>query len=198
MSDKPVLRVDTGRINKHEPEMQLYPPRKHRLEPEGSWSESLKVDLSTMEMRAIAERSDQYWQLDRIKQRSKDTAHLGVVHVVAYDATAPSDSPNSWANARRQVAETLAANEQATPRILSCNFEGKPFALPTRQTKAPKHRSLTGYGSKIPTRYLVLPPWSKQWQRVYCYCYSNIGTCYIFHPTMRNENGSRAWVIISD
>lgn len=81
---------------------------------------------------------------------------------------------------------------------LRCRFNDEEIILPTRQTKAPRHHSKTGYGSKIPTYYLVLPPWSKQWQRVYCACWSNAGTAYIFHPTMRNENGSRAWVVIND
>lgn len=35
----------------------------------------------------------------------------------------------------------------------------------------------SGYGSKIPTRYKV--QWRGRWYRVYCRCYSNIGTCYI-------------------
>lgn len=35
----------------------------------------------------------------------------------------------------------------------------------------------TGYGSKIPTRYMV--KWYGRWYRVYCMVYSNSGTCYI-------------------
>jgi hypothetical protein len=81
---------------------------------------------------------------------------------------------------------------------LRCRFNDEEIILPTRQTKAPRHHSKTGYGSKIPTYYLVLPPWSKQWQRVYCACWSNAGTAYIFHPTERKPNGSRTWVIVVD
>ena len=35
----------------------------------------------------------------------------------------------------------------------------------------------TGYGSKIPTSYMVR--YNNRWHRVYCAVYSNNGTCYI-------------------
>lgn len=35
----------------------------------------------------------------------------------------------------------------------------------------------TGYGSKIPTRYMV--QWKGRWYRVYCSIFSNSGTCFI-------------------
>lgn len=35
----------------------------------------------------------------------------------------------------------------------------------------------SGYGSKIPTQFMVKH--GKQWKRVYCRIYSNIGTLYI-------------------
>jgi len=35
----------------------------------------------------------------------------------------------------------------------------------------------TGYGKRIPTRYMVC--YNGKWRRVYCAIYSNIGTCYI-------------------
>jgi len=35
----------------------------------------------------------------------------------------------------------------------------------------------TGYGSKIPTQYMVR--FNDKWRRVYCAVYSNIGTLYI-------------------
>lgn len=37
----------------------------------------------------------------------------------------------------------------------------------------------TGYGSKIPTRYMVKH--NKKMKRVYCMIYSNIGMLYIMH-----------------
>ena len=36
----------------------------------------------------------------------------------------------------------------------------------------------SGYGSKIPTRYMVQV--ENIWRRVYCCCYSNVGSLYIF------------------
>ena len=35
----------------------------------------------------------------------------------------------------------------------------------------------SGYGKRIPTRYMVR--FNGKWRRVYCVIYSNIGTCYI-------------------
>lgn len=35
----------------------------------------------------------------------------------------------------------------------------------------------SGYGSRIPTTYLV--QYNNRWYRVYCAVYSNVGTCYI-------------------
>ena len=35
----------------------------------------------------------------------------------------------------------------------------------------------SGYGSRIPTRYMV--KFNGKWRRVYCRCYSNNGTLYI-------------------
>jgi hypothetical protein len=42
----------------------------------------------------------------------------------------------------------------------------------------------TGYGKKIPTRYMVRTVDNK-WRRVYCAIYSNVGTCYVMHGKNR-------------
>jgi len=50
-----------------------------------------------------------------------------------------------------------------------------------KTTEAPPNRSATGYGNKIPTRYMVKldrGPGS-QWQRVYAICYSNCASHYV-------------------
>jgi hypothetical protein len=50
-----------------------------------------------------------------------------------------------------------------------------------KTTEAPPHRSATGYGKQIPTRYMVKldrGPGS-QWQRVYAICYSNCASHYV-------------------
>lgn len=36
----------------------------------------------------------------------------------------------------------------------------------------------SGYGNKLPTQYMVRV-FSQRWHRVYCICYSNVGTCYV-------------------
>ena len=38
----------------------------------------------------------------------------------------------------------------------------------------------TGYGSKIPTQYMIKTI-DERWRRVYCAIYSNVGTCYVMH-----------------
>ena len=44
----------------------------------------------------------------------------------------------------------------------------------------------TGYGSRIPTRYMV--KFNGRWRRVYCRQYSNIGTLYIGKLSPLDEN----------
>lgn len=46
-----------------------------------------------------------------------------------------------------------------------------------KATDCPRSNSATGYGSKIPTQYMVYV--ANKWRRVYCRIYSNIGTCYV-------------------
>ena len=60
-----------------------------------------------------------------------------------------------------------------------------------KETEAPVNRSVTGYGSRIPTRYMV--HFQGRWRRVYCRIYSNVGTLYI--GTLR-ESGERIIVDI--
>ena len=44
----------------------------------------------------------------------------------------------------------------------------------------------TGYGKRIPTRYMV--KFNGKWRRVYCRIYSNIGTLYIGTLSPTGEN----------
>jgi len=62
--------------------------------------------------------------------------------------------------------------------------------LENKTTKPPKWAaSKTGYGRKIPTRFMVRLPGGKRWRRVYCCQYSNSGTCYV-------ETRSGNWIVI--
>lgn len=47
-----------------------------------------------------------------------------------------------------------------------------------KETEAPRCNSATGYGSKIPTRYMI--KFDNRWRRVYCAIWSNVGTLYAF------------------
>jgi hypothetical protein len=50
----------------------------------------------------------------------------------------------------------------------------------TRTTEAPMYgRTATGYGSKLPTRYMV--QYAGRWHRVYMAQWGNAGTAYIVH-----------------
>ena len=46
-----------------------------------------------------------------------------------------------------------------------------------KETTAPRNNSVTGYGARIPTAYMVKV--SNRWRRVYCAIFSNSGTLYI-------------------
>lgn len=50
-------------------------------------------------------------------------------------------------------------------------------AVPVKETTAPRNNSMTGYGSRIPTAYMVKV--DNRWRRVYCAIFSNSGTLYI-------------------
>lgn len=43
----------------------------------------------------------------------------------------------------------------------------------------------TGYGAKIPTRYMVRTV-DQKWRRVYCAIFSNAGTTYVMHGKQKN------------
>ena len=42
----------------------------------------------------------------------------------------------------------------------------------------------TGYGSKIPTRYMVRTI-DQKWRRVYCAVFSNVGATYVMHGKIK-------------
>lgn len=48
---------------------------------------------------------------------------------------------------------------------------------PLAWQEAGLHYTATGYGSRIPTQYMV--KYQGKWRRVYCFIFSNVGTCFI-------------------
>ena len=57
-------------------------------------------------------------------------------------------------------------------------------SLERKEAPLPHHKlglsyTASGYGRKLPTRWMVKLPGSPRWRRVYCCCYSNAGTCYV-------------------
>ena len=70
---------------------------------------------------------------------------------------------------------------------------GEPMlteSVEIKAVEAPYNRSRIGYGSKIPSGYMVR--YNSRWQRVYSICYSNCSTEYIL------SKGSRILVQIND
>lgn len=52
---------------------------------------------------------------------------------------------------------------------------------PVKETETPQSgQTVTGYGAKLPTPYLV--KWAGQWRRVYAACYGNAASHYIGKP----------------
>ena len=69
---------------------------------------------------------------------------------------------------------------------LSLHRQGGDYSadvvLPWKESELPWQRAglsytATGYGNKIPTRYMVR--FANKWRRVYVAVWSNVGTCYI-------------------
>jgi len=56
--------------------------------------------------------------------------------------------------------------------------EVQPDGVQTLCGFIPKGVNQMGYGKKIHTRYEVQYSDSKRWYKVYCTCYSNVGTFY--------------------
>ena len=56
----------------------------------------------------------------------------------------------------------------------------------------------TGYGPRIPTRYMVRLPGDPRWRRVYCAIFSNSGTCYVEDRKIRDDKGRPAWILVTD
>ncbi|KAE8546183.1 hypothetical protein [Marinobacter nauticus] len=65
---------------------------------------------------------------------------------------------------------------QNTGPFQTVAVEHKEKPLPHH--KAGLQYTATGYGSKIPTRYMIR--FENRWRRVYVACFSNVGTAYVF------------------
>lgn len=74
----------------------------------------------------------------------------------------------------------------ATYRLQDLEHKEAPLA----HHKAGLSYTRSGYGSRIPTPYLVRLPGNKRWRRVYCCIWSNLGTCYV-----EDVNGN--WSVIT-
>jgi len=56
--------------------------------------------------------------------------------------------------------------------------EVEPQGMQTPCGFIPKGSDEMGYGKKIHTRYEVMYSDSKKWYKVYCACFSNVGSLY--------------------
>jgi hypothetical protein len=69
--------------------------------------------------------------------------------------------------------------------MFECTQDGELIRLhisapAIRRTEVPHNPYTTGYGKRIPTQYMVRTI-DQKWRRVYCVCYSNVGTLYVQH-----------------
>ena len=58
---------------------------------------------------------------------------------------------------------------------------GGPYAtesVEVKETDQPMFYSASGYGSRIPTRYMIRQPGGR-WRRVYAICWSNVASFYV-------------------
>jgi hypothetical protein len=61
----------------------------------------------------------------------------------------------------------------------------RPTGPAVRITEVPRSgRTSSGYGSRIPTQYMVRTV-DQKWRRVYVVCYSNCATAYVRHGDVR-------------
>lgn len=73
-----------------------------------------------------------------------------------------------------QASEVIKAYVKHGTAPAPCRDEKVAFMV---TDKTPKSPSRTGYGSKLPTEYMV--HFNGRWRRVYAICFSNVSTFYI-------------------
>lgn len=85
---------------------------------------------------------------------------------------------------------------------LTVNINGAAVALDVKAAPLWWHlRGLSytasGYGRRIPSRYMVRVPGSARWRRVYCYIFSNAGTYYIEDRRNPRADGRPGWLVVA-
>lgn len=71
--------------------------------------------------------------------------------------------------------ETLTLHRRGTDH--SADIQLESVERLTRYQQLGLMPTATGYGKRIPTAHMVC--YMGKWRRVYCFIYSNAGTCYI-------------------
>ena len=83
-------------------------------------------------------------------------------------------------NAAGLAAYLMHGYSSPAVSLPGCGIKTEPRAaepVPVRVTEAPRRNSATGYGRRIPSRYMV--QWRGRWRRVYICQISNAGSAYI-------------------
>lgn len=68
--------------------------------------------------------------------------------------------------------------------------------LPHRTTEQSQRRRVSDYGNRIPTEHQVQLPGSAKWQRIYYFCWSNIGIYYVEADSRDPNSGRPNWYVI--
>lgn len=79
-----------------------------------------------------------------------------------------------------QATMTIHKDYAPTDYIVEGNL-----ILECKKTEIPYNYSRSGYGSHVPTGYMVR--YKNKWRRVYCYIFSNSGTLFI-GESIRNKH----------
>lgn len=77
----------------------------------------------------------------------------------------------------------------AGPTVQAITYLDSTRVTATRQTEPPRNRSRTGYGSKLPSSWMLQLD-NKRWHRVYIVCWSNAGSAYVVESGARLFLGS--------
>jgi hypothetical protein len=97
---------------------------------------------------------------------------------------------NCWETHKRRRAVMFAKIKEGERAGEFAQYDFSKESPQVRvDSKYPRNPYATGYGCAIPTRYRVKTVGGR-WRRVYCVCYSNCGTCYVW------QNGERVIVDI--
>lgn len=101
------------------------------------------------------------------------------------------DAIKLWNNVKRSGFWTISEVERSAPKSAkvkkhtSVIYLAEHYNFDVRETEVPKFHSVTGYGQKIPTQYMIRISnansygLQNRWYRVYATCFSNCASHWV-------------------